>query len=695
MSVQAIYRAPLTVQQDFVASQVAIRAFSRRALRELPPAAYQRLLSEIKRPGLNGIITPTNLADLEIEDLSPAQIEQCVRSRDFKAGDVMDLRKLPGANKAAFPVERKALTLLKKLIYTIVLIGVRSGLVKPNLVRFMNQDGEEIVGIVDLPDGVKNPIGVPWVVIPPAFGKTKETTFLIALELKKNGYGVLRYDDTNSNGESTGEIEKTALTKSTNNILAAVDYLAARFGASSVRLVPFSLSTKAAFKAATLDRERIVFVEPVSGPASLQSLLSEVYGEDLVAGHREGRRRGIINILDRMVDLNHFLGEAFAGGFATFEDTLRDMEQLADLPVVWFGGQDDKWIYPDEIRQALETNPGTARREFIQVPDLGHQIKEAGTARKLFADVVRHMKAFDLKVAPDQISLEALIRPSQFEIEAKALIERGRISRRPSRKEIVKGWSKYLTGYDVLGQIPAYVDYMDLLCEIVYGPDPSLYKPGEKVLDVACGTGNFEYSALMKMAFEEQVRGLGAGELVGVDLVTGALFKAEEKIKEPQRKRDDLPATSFEQVNLETGAIPFSHGYFDKAVASLILSYLTDPGKVVEKICNKVKSGGTVVLTSLKPDADITIIFDHFKQTLREQCKTEEEFQEKLAPARDLLYSAMGWIEHGVEEGRYKYFSEKELRAFLEDNGCTDIRIYHSFANQAIIAVGKMPEVAA
>ena len=128
----------------------------------------------------------------------------------------------------------------------------------PEVIRVENKSGEEIVGLLNtsMPLDEKP---VPVVLIPPAFGKTKETLFSLALTLIENFYlldkplAVIRYDGIRRKGESYKdpdtseppyELINADFSQGTMDIKTILDWLGnnPKVQASSITLISFSLS---------------------------------------------------------------------------------------------------------------------------------------------------------------------------------------------------------------------------------------------------------------------------------------------------------------------------------------------------------------------------------------------------------------------------------------------------------------------
>jgi ubiquinone/menaquinone biosynthesis C-methylase UbiE len=102
-------------------------------------------------------------------------------------------------------------------------------------------------------------------------------------------------------------------------------------------------------------------------------------------------------------------------------------------------------------------------------------------------------------------------------------------------------------------------------------------QPGERVLDVACGTG------LVSLRIAEAVG--AAGAVVGTD-ISGQMIDEAQRIAAERA----LANASFERADAE--ALPFGSATFDAAVCGLGLMYVPDPIKALAEMRRLLKPGG-------------------------------------------------------------------------------------------------------
>jgi ubiquinone/menaquinone biosynthesis C-methylase UbiE len=101
---------------------------------------------------------------------------------------------------------------------------------------------------------------------------------------------------------------------------------------------------------------------------------------------------------------------------------------------------------------------------------------------------------------------------------------------------------------------------------------------GERVLDLACGTGTFERRVLTDVP---------DATLVGVDLASSMVERARAKL-------GGQPGVRFEQADVH--ALPFEDDAFDVAVCANTFHYFTHPEEVLAEARRVLRPGGRLVV---------------------------------------------------------------------------------------------------
>jgi len=116
-------------------------------------------------------------------------------------------------------------------------------------------------------------------------------------------------------------------------------------------------------------------------------------------------------------------------------------------------------------------------------------------------------------------------------------------------------------------------------------------RPGERVLEVGCGSG-----ALCRLVAPDLRPG---GEMVGVDLAPDMIAAARQVAETDPHPPAPLPARERGGLRFEVGAgekLPCGDAAFDAAFGARLLLHVADPLAVAREMARVVRPGGRVVL---------------------------------------------------------------------------------------------------
>jgi ubiquinone/menaquinone biosynthesis C-methylase UbiE/dienelactone hydrolase len=402
----------------------------------------------------------------------------------------------------------------------------------PEVVRFANSKGEEIVGLLNTSLPLEGR-PVPVVLIPPAFGKTKETLSSLAVSLAANFHlydkplAILRFDGIRRKGESAKDPEASdpphemlhaTYSQGAEDIAAAVAWARRNplFTADRIILVTFSLAALEA-RLALRDPEvqnKVSYWIPCLGTPEIRQLMTRINcGLDLLEQYQLGINVGVVPILGNLVDIDRFAADGLRHRLASLDQAREDMRRIA-IPVTWILGEHDRWVNPDFVRDIMGVAAG-ASREVMTIP-VGHNARTSEDALRMFGTVAAlayrflHKEAIQPVVPPKEL-LDHVRRSEKDRLPARALTDRKAY------------WKRYLTGEEQCIGFDVFTltdDYRQLMEDQLEALAP---QPGEAVLDLGGGTGNFIEHLL------RSGRPL-PGRVTIADLVPEALSKALAKL---------------------------------------------------------------------------------------------------------------------------------------------------------------------
>lgn len=544
------------------------------------------------------------------------------------------------------------------------------------LEEYRNQRGERICAIVD---SWGDPRGAPAVVIPPAWGRTKETLLPLAATVvetfrrAQQPVSVLRFDGTHRRGESYidpkcrlpgNEYLRFTFSQAARDIQATVDFLygSPRYRPSTVILVTFSLAAIEGRHALSLDAEgRIGGWVSVVGMVDLQSSLRTISGGiDYAYGLVRGVRFGRHELVGVVIDVDHGGLDAIEKRMVFMEDARREMARIR-VPVTWLHGKHDAWMDLERVRSVLSCGDWR-NRKLIEVPT-GHQLRTSREALATFQLVAEEVSEMALgrrfPAAPPPLAW--LERRSQAERERRPRVT---LDRR-------RFWTDYLLGRDrrlgmqLLTATAAYRNFMAAQVQELQ------LRPGQRIADLGAGTGEFSLHLARR-------GGLPSGVKVDeVDYVSEALQRGG--IRLDSQRRDGSLSVARILADLEVSkatAMPFSDAQYDAVLASLIISYLDTPDAFLREVHRILKPGGRLVLSTLQPDADISKLFVDGLAELKPPSKrrslgeiSDAEFE---ALTRDFLNDASKILDL-EETGHFRFWTPEELCDLASSVGFVDL----------------------
>ncbi len=547
-----------------------------------------------------------------------------------------------------------------------------------------NAKGQRIALYYDHRRGALPP-GSPVMIIAPGYGETKKEYITLAYYLAANGFHVIRYDHTNHVGESDGDIERSTLSGMQRDMFALLDYAERTWPVSPVGLIATSLASRVALKAVTGTR-RVKLLVLIAGVVDVQATLLAVHQEDLIASYIRGTRRGIINMLGFNIDADAWLADATDAGYADLRATMQDAERIS-TPIILFTAEHDAWVHLESVKAVHATLPSDVKHLYV-IPEALHRLHEnPRKARAVFRQLTTCCREQFYPLSPNVEIQEPLQR--DIGLQNRLERERARAQHQMAKTEMMEFWRDYLDHFHYIANVSDFWHLLDHIYRLLGD-----IQEVNRVLDAGCGNGNFGMFLMVNQAYRlRHASAVDPASLsyVGADFVFSALLHARGnllnvalKSGRPLASALAMPApvvTSLALSDLNM-SLPFRDNQFDRIVCNLVIGYLQDPLFTLRELMRVLSPNGKLVITNLKPNADLSHIYRNFIQVT--------EHPEEVEEARRLLNNS-GKIKQGESDGIFRFFDRHELAMLLESSGAARPRIYTTFANQAYIAVAEKP----
>ena len=550
---------------------------------------------------------------------------------------------------------------------------------------------DQVIALTD--DHARHQISpsTPIVVIAPGFGQTQSDYVPLSFYLAANRFRVLRYDHTNHIGQSDGDVLQTTLRSMQVDLQRVVEFARSTWPTAPLTLFAEDLAARVALKVLAQGHatDRLLLLNPV---LDLQTALSTTFRHDVITDHRHGLRRGVANFWGLNVNLDRFVSDAIAGGYADLAATSADLAVLAMPPIILTSPRRSRSVEssPDSSDHALHGLGTTPLVVPLQVDVSG----EAG------AHDERHVAAFRTisrqiaaGITVDRPSPEAH-EPAAQDIHHQRQLEQERIRIRHHVSQATRDalWVARLAQLPELGNLPDY-----------WAVEDELYRrllpltPGMRIIDVGCGQGDLARVILTNQAYRliHQSRpALSPLHYVGLGQSHESLKTAEHYVHTFVRELTTAFSASLSPAQLvETGWLwwdwdspfPFADHSIDRILYHLSLPFAPSPLNTLRQALRALHPEGMIVVTCFHPRADFSTLFRrHLHASGR------DEFG---APAQIVLHY-LGRLREALRHGLLHTYERNELARLLAHAGAGVIRVSSLLDGQLLLAVVQKPKSA-
>ncbi|BAZ46927.1 type 11 methyltransferase (plasmid) [Chondrocystis sp. NIES-4102] len=184
---------------------------------------------------------------------------------------------------------------------------------------------------------------------------------------------------------------------------------------------------------------------------------------------------------------------------------------------------------------------------------------------------------------------------------------------------------KVRTQYDRLADIYDLRWRNYILNTLTFLRDWEQIEPQDNILDVACGTGEFERLLLERNPTQQ---------ITGIDISNKMLNVAKEKYQ-------TYPNVEFHQASVHS--LPFESDSFDVVVSANAFHYFDNPLVALTEMKRVLKPNGKLVILDWNKDYPICRICDWILQIFdpaHQQCYTQEELHQLLLSAEFKIHRA-------------------------------------------------------
>lgn len=546
-----------------------------------------------------------------------------------------------------------------------------------DMVHFTNEVDRTVVGYVDFVG--PRPSNRPIIIMPPGFGQTKADVVPLAYPLARLGFAVLRYDRTDHVGESEGEILNSSVASMEHDLKGAIKFARKTLHATKIAVAAYSLEFRNALRIAA-DGAQIDFLCSILGMVDLRSALQAIYAQDIIALYNMGVRWGTTDLLGFKVNADNFLSSAITTSLHSLRSSIRDAEKIA-IPVLFIVGEKDLLTTHTAIEEVFRAIP-SPHKEIRLLPDAMHVY---GESKDSLCDVNEALGYGALKYLNGEVHHHYELDLCAKEVNERIAWERKRFRelRHVDRREEQEFWSTYLKDFRRVVNLPDYWSLLELIHDTWGG-----ISAGERVLDAGSGTGNFGSYLIVKYLYRVVSSAVNHAtrplfHYMGVDFVRSSLLEARNAHLALQKncaeqvgliKSKPFISCDFVEADL-ANPLSFRDQSFDKICCNLVLSYVPDDQFTLKELWRMLKPGGKIVITTLKPHADLSEVYRNFLK----MADTDKEIED----ARFLLANA-AMIKAREAEGLYRFYDPEELESKLLAIGAVRLRILSAFSNQVV-----------
>jgi ubiquinone/menaquinone biosynthesis C-methylase UbiE len=148
----------------------------------------------------------------------------------------------------------------------------------------------------------------------------------------------------------------------------------------------------------------------------------------------------------------------------------------------------------------------------------------------------------------------------------------------------------------------------------------------------------------------------------------------------------DLRVLRFGRATI-SGTTSLPAGSFDRIGCSLVISYLFDPQAAMHEMFRLLSSGGVLVLSSLKPNFDLSKPYIEEARAIVEDASLAEDERERLLSSLREFASFAGLVTELEDDGRFRFLDGEDLRRMAQAAGFREVHVFDGFGDPPLAAI--------
>jgi esterase/lipase len=237
----------------------------------------------------------------------------------------------------------------------------------------------------------KNESDLPIIILPPGLNRTMKDYFIYAAYFVSNDFRVIRFDNINHPGLSSGEILDYTLSDSIYCLDKVIKFIKERYPNSTISLLSSSIMARVTMKYLSY-RESFRHVGLVLPVVNLEQSVTNITGENYYDMEKNNVRRDSFEIFDQIISWK-CIQDSIEHDFETYNSTLSDLH-TSNQPLGIFIAKEDPWVNFEEVKAAFENRENCIRISLLEGST--HEIGRNITAMKIMLkEIVSHFCAVE------------------------------------------------------------------------------------------------------------------------------------------------------------------------------------------------------------------------------------------------------------------------------------------------------------